>query len=49
MILIGVREGPRLGPYIAAMERENVVNALCRVLERYKTNNRRGKKDATRQ
>lgn len=33
-ILLGVPEGPRLGPYMIAMGRENVVNALQRVLEK---------------
>jgi len=32
MILIGAPEGPRLGPYIIAMGRENVAEALERVL-----------------
>lgn len=31
-ILIGTPEGPRLGPYILAMERENVAEALSRAL-----------------
>jgi len=31
-ILIGYLEGPRLGPYIVAMGRENVANALSRAL-----------------
>lgn len=32
LILIGGREGPRLGPYIVAMGRENVAEALSRAL-----------------
>jgi len=32
-ILIGVPQGPKLGPYILAMGRQNVINALNRVLE----------------
>jgi lysyl-tRNA synthetase class 1 len=32
-ILLGVPEGPRLGPYIIAMGRQNVVNALSKVLK----------------
>jgi len=32
-ILLGVPEGPRLGPYIVAMGRQNVVNALSKVLK----------------
>ncbi len=35
-ILLGVPEGPRLGPYIVAMGRENVVDALNRVSKRYR-------------
>jgi len=31
-ILIGVPQGPRLGPYVLAMGRQNVINALNRVL-----------------
>jgi len=34
-ILLGALEGPRLGPYIVAMGRENVVDALKRALKRY--------------
>jgi lysyl-tRNA synthetase class 1 len=33
-ILLGVPEGPRLGPYIVAMGRQNVINALSKVLKR---------------
>jgi lysyl-tRNA synthetase class I len=29
-ILLGVPQGPRLGPYILAMEKENVIDALKR-------------------
>ena len=29
-ILLGVPQGPRLGPYIVAMGKENVINALKR-------------------
>ena len=36
-ILLGVPEGPRLGPYIVAMGRENVVDALNRALRRYRS------------
>jgi len=32
-ILLGVPEGPRLGPYIVAMGRQNVINALSKVLK----------------
>jgi len=32
-ILIGVPQGPRLGPYVLAMGKQNVINALDRVLE----------------
>jgi len=32
-ILLGVPEGPRLGPYIVAMGRENVINALKKVIK----------------
>jgi lysyl-tRNA synthetase class 1 len=32
LILIGGREGPRLGPYMVAMGRENVAEALSRAL-----------------
>jgi len=35
-ILLGVSEGPRLGPYIIAMKRENVIDALSRALKRYR-------------
>ncbi|MFQ6074291.1 MAG: lysine--tRNA ligase, partial [Candidatus Bathyarchaeia archaeon] len=34
-ILLGVPEGPRLGPYIVAMGRENVIDALKRVSKRH--------------
>jgi len=37
-ILLGVPQGPRLGPYIIAMGRENVINALKRAIK--KENNR---------
>jgi lysyl-tRNA synthetase class 1 len=33
-ILVGVPQGPRLGPYIGAMGRKNVIDALRRTLER---------------
>jgi lysyl-tRNA synthetase class 1 len=33
-ILLGVPEGPRLGPYIVAMGRQNVIEALNRALKR---------------
>jgi lysyl-tRNA synthetase class 1 len=33
-ILLGVPEGPRLGPYIVAMGRQNVIEALSRALKR---------------
>lgn len=36
-ILIGVPQGPRLGPYILAMGRKNVIDAMSRAL---KTNNK---------
>lgn len=36
-ILLGVSEGPRLGPYIIAMERQNVIDALNRALRRYRS------------
>ncbi len=36
MILLGVPEGPRLGPYMIAMGRENVIDALKRALKRYR-------------
>jgi lysyl-tRNA synthetase class 1 len=32
-ILIGVPQGPRLGPYVLAMGRQNVIDALNRTLE----------------
>jgi lysyl-tRNA synthetase class 1 len=32
-MLLGVPEGPRLGPYIVAMGRQNVVDALSKVLK----------------
>jgi lysyl-tRNA synthetase class 1 len=32
MILLGVPQGPRLGPYILAMGKQNVVDALNRAL-----------------
>ena len=32
-ILLGVPQGPRLGPYILAMGKENVIEALKRVTE----------------
>jgi lysyl-tRNA synthetase class 1 len=32
-ILIGVPQGPRLGPYVLAMGKQNVINALDRVLK----------------
>jgi len=34
-ILLGVPEGPRLGPYIVAMERENVIDALKRAIKKH--------------
>jgi len=34
-ILLGVPEGPRLGPYIVAMGRENVIDALKRVIKKH--------------
>jgi len=34
-ILLGVPEGPRLGPYIVAMGQENVINALKRAVRRH--------------
>jgi lysyl-tRNA synthetase class 1 len=34
-ILIGVPQGPRLGPYVLAMGKQNVINALDRVLGSY--------------
>jgi len=34
-ILIGVPQGPKLGPYILAMGKQNVMNALERVLKNY--------------
>lgn len=33
-ILLGTQSGPRLGPYVIAMGRENVIQALNRVLKR---------------
>ena len=33
-ILLGVPEGPRLGPYILAMGRENVIDALKRAIRK---------------
>ncbi len=35
-ILLGIPEGPRLGPYIIAMGRENVIDALQRALRNVK-------------
>jgi lysyl-tRNA synthetase class 1 len=32
-ILVGVPQGPRLGPYIIAMGKQNVMNALNRALK----------------
>jgi len=32
MILVGVPRGPRLGPYVLAMGKQNVVNALRKML-----------------
>jgi lysyl-tRNA synthetase class 1 len=34
-ILLGVPEGPRLGPYIVAMGRENVIDALKRSIKKH--------------
>jgi len=34
IILLGVPEGPRLGPYIVAMGRENVIDALKRTVKK---------------
>ncbi len=34
-ILLGAPEGPRLGPYILAMGRENVINALKRAMKKH--------------
>lgn len=34
MILLGVAQGPRLGPYILAMGKQNVIDALNRALSR---------------
>ncbi len=34
IILLGVPEGPRIGPYIVAMERSNVTDALKRALKK---------------
>jgi len=39
MILLGAPSGPRLGPYIAAMGRENVIRALQRSLEAHLDSN----------
>lgn len=36
-ILLGGPEGPRLGPYIVAMGRQNVIDALSRALKRYRS------------
>ncbi len=36
-ILIGAPQGPRLGPYILAMGKQNVIDALQRALEQSKT------------
>jgi lysyl-tRNA synthetase class 1 len=33
MILLGVPQGPRLGPYIVAMGKQNVIDAMNRALE----------------
>jgi lysyl-tRNA synthetase class 1 len=33
-VLLGVPEGPRLGPYIVAMGRENVIDALKRAIKK---------------
>jgi lysyl-tRNA synthetase class 1 len=33
IILLGAKQGPRLGPYILAMGKQNVTNALKRALE----------------
>ncbi|MFB0567226.1 MAG: lysine--tRNA ligase, partial [Candidatus Bathyarchaeia archaeon] len=41
-ILLGVPEGPRLGPYIIAMERQNVIDALNRALKRKRSKRTRG-------
>ena len=35
-ILIGISQGPRLGPYVLAMGKQNVINALNRVLKSHK-------------
>jgi len=35
MILIGAQQGPRLGPYILAMGKQSVINALNRALKSY--------------
>jgi lysyl-tRNA synthetase class 1 len=32
MILLGAPQGPRLGPYLLAMGKQNVISALQRVL-----------------
>ena len=34
LILLGVPQGPRLGPYLVAMGKQNVIDALNRALER---------------
>jgi lysyl-tRNA synthetase class 1 len=34
-VLLGVPEGPRLGPYIVAMGRENVIDALKRAIKKH--------------
>ena len=34
-VLLGVPEGPRLGPYIVAMGRENVIDALKRAVKKH--------------
>ncbi|MCW3977168.1 MAG: lysine--tRNA ligase [Candidatus Bathyarchaeota archaeon] len=36
-MLLGVTEGPRLGPYIVAMGRANVIDALDRALKRHRS------------
>jgi lysyl-tRNA synthetase class 1 len=33
MILLGVPQGPRLGPYIVAMGKQNVIDAMNRALK----------------
>jgi lysyl-tRNA synthetase class 1 len=35
LVLMGVPQGPRLGPYILAMGKQNVINALSRALKGY--------------